>query len=90
MFGKGFYNQITELSPGEWDGPVTSVYGTHLIRTLDGVPARMPPLAEVRDTVMKDWQTAKAEENREQDYAQRRSRYNVEIHRSETETKESR
>ena len=83
VFGKGFYSQIAQLAPGEWDGPVTSVYGTHLIRTLDDQPARMPPLEEVRNSVQRDWRTAKAMENREQDYAKRRSRYIVEILRGE-------
>ncbi len=83
VFGEGFYRQIAELAPGEWVGPVTSVYGVHLIRTLDGRPARLPPLEEVRDSVLKDWKSAKARENREQDYTKRRSRYIVEILRSE-------
>lgn len=83
VFGKGFYRQIAELAPGEWGGPVTSDYGIHLIRTLDGRPARLPPLEEVRDSVLKDWKSAKARENRQQDYAKRRSRYTVEILRSE-------
>ena len=90
VYGKGFYNQIAELAPGEWGGPVSSVYGAHLVRTLDGQPARVPPLEEVRDVVLRDWKTAKAEENREQDYAQRRSRYSVEIRRSEAENQEKR
>lgn len=83
VFGKGFYRQITQLEPGVWAGPVTSVYGTHLIRTLDDLPAHMPPLEEVRAAVLKHWQTAKAKENRAQDYAKRLSHYIVEIHRSE-------
>jgi hypothetical protein len=91
VFGKGFYSQIAVLAPGEWVGPVTSTYGIHLIRTLDGEPARMPPLEEIRDFVLQDWRSAKAEENRQQDYAKRRSRYTVEIIRrmnvAETESR---
>jgi len=83
VFGKGFYNQIIELAPGKWGGPVTSFYGIHLVRTLEGLPARMPPLEEVRESVLIDWKSAKAKENREQDYEKRRSRYIVEILRSE-------
>ena len=83
VFGKGFYNQVDDLAPGEWGGPVTSGYGKHLIRTLDGQPAHMPPLEEIRDSVLRDWKSAKAKENREQEYAKRRSRYIVEILRSE-------
>ena len=84
VFGQGFYRRIAELAPGEWGGPVTSVYGVHLIRTLDGRPARLPPLEEVREAVLKDWRSAKARENREQDYAKRRGRYMVEILRGES------
>ena len=83
VFGKGFYNQIVDLPPGVWSGPISSVYGIHLIRTLDDQPAIMPPLEEIRDYVLNNWKAAKAEEHREQDYANRRSRYMVKIVRSE-------
>ncbi|MDX2477788.1 MAG: peptidylprolyl isomerase [Gammaproteobacteria bacterium] len=83
VFGKGFYDQVAVLAPGEWVGPVMSSYGTHLIRTLDGRPGGMPSLEEVRDSVLRDWNTAKALEHRELDYAKRRSRYTVEILRDE-------
>jgi len=79
VFGKGFYHQIAELTPGEWAGPVISTYSTHVIRTLDGQPGRIPPLEEIRDSVVNDWKTSKAIENREQDYIKRRNRYTVEI-----------
>ena len=90
VFGKGFYNQLAELAPGVWSGPVTSSYGMHLVRTLDGLPARTPSLEEIRDVVLRDWKSAKAKENREQDYAKRRDRYIVEIRRGDTEDKDSR
>ncbi len=79
VFGKGFYTQIAELSPGKWSGPVKSTYGIHLVRTLDGQAAFLPPLEDVREQVVKDWKSAKVEENREQDYVKRRSRYTIEI-----------
>lgn len=84
VFGQGFYHRIAELPPGRWDGPVISDYGVHLVRTLDGRPARLPALEEVREVVLKDWRSAKAKENREQDYAKRRGRYKVEIFSGES------
>jgi hypothetical protein len=84
VFGKGFYSQLAELEPGVRGGPVISAYGTHLVRSLDGLPASLPPLEEIRDTVLKDWKSAKAKEYRDQDYAERRGRYIVEISRRET------
>jgi hypothetical protein len=83
VFGKGFYNQIAGITPGEWGGPVTSSYGTHLVRTLDGEPGNMLSLEEVRKSVLKDWQSYKAKENRKQDYVKRRSRYSIEINGDE-------
>ena len=50
----------------------------------------MPPLEDIRDAVLKDWKSAKANENREQDYAKRLNRYIVEVRRSETEETENR
>lgn len=81
MFGRGFFERLAKLSPGVWSGPVTSTYGAHLVRIVRSVPARMPPLDEVRDAVLRDWKAAKAREIRERDYAKRRKRYVVEIHR---------
>ncbi len=79
IFGEGFYSLAAALVPGQWDGPVRSAYGVHLVRTLDGKPGHTPPLKEIRDTVVKDWKAAKAEENREADYARRKTRYRIEI-----------
>ena len=90
VFGQGFFEQLAELAPGVWTGPVTSSYGVHLVRTLDGLPAREPPLSEVRDAVLRDWRAAKALESREQDYARRLERFVVEVHRGDelkTETR---
>ncbi len=90
VFGQGFFEQLAELAPGVWSGPVVSPYGVHLVRTLDGLPARTPPLKEVREVVLKDWKAAKALENREQDYARRRGLFVVEIHRGDKQDPEKR
>lgn len=90
VFGPGFFEQLARLAPGVWSGPVASTYGVHLVRTLDGLPARTPPLKELREVVLKDWQAAKALENREQDYARRRGLFVVEIHRGDGQEPETR
>lgn len=83
VFGPEFYEQISELVPGKWNGPVTSAYGLHLVRTLDGTPARTPALEDIRTTVLKDWKQEKVREARELDYERRRARFEVEIQRDE-------
>ena len=90
VFGQGFFERLAERPPGMWAGPVESAYGVHLVRILDSLPARMPPLEEVRDAVLRDWKAAKALEIRELHYARLRERYVVEIRGAEVRTVENR
>ncbi len=89
VFGTGFFDLVAELSPGEWAGPLVSAYGAHLVRILDRLPARTPPLEEIRDAVLKNWREAKAQQIREQDYAERRKHFTVEIRRRDARVTES-
>ncbi len=89
VFGQGFFERLVELSTGVWAGPVVSAYGIHLVRILDSLPARTPPLEEVRDAVLRDWKAAKARELRELHYARLRERFVVEIRRADTGTAEN-
>ncbi len=66
-----------------------SAYGVHLVRILDRLPARTPPLEEIRDAVLRDWRAAKAREIRERDYAERRKRFVVEIRRRDARAADS-
>ena len=84
VFGKDFFEQLAKLRSRVWSGPVTSSYGAHLVRILDSVPARIPPLEDVRDDVLRDWKAAKVKEIRAQDYARRRARFIIEIRRGDT------
>jgi hypothetical protein len=85
VFGPDFFERLAELPRGVWAGPVASAYGAHLVRILERLPARTPPLKEVRDAVLMNWKAAKALEIREQDYARRRARFVVEIRRDEAQ-----
>ena len=77
VFGEGFFNELEQLSTDVWAGPVKSGYGAHLVRIRDSQPARVPPLEEVRDAILREWKSAKAVELREQVYARLRARYDV-------------
>jgi len=90
VFGQGFFDLVVKLPSGEWAGPVVSAYGVHLVRILNTLPARTPPLEEVRDAVLRDWKAAKAQEIREQDYAERRKHFVVEIRHRDERTAENR
>jgi hypothetical protein len=82
VFGQGFFEQLAQIPPGAWGGPVSSTYGIHLVRTLDGKDGELPPLSDVREAVVRDWKNAKVLEVREQDYAQRRARYKIVVNRN--------
>ena len=90
VFGKGFFERLAELPPGVWAGPVVSAYGVHLVRILDSLRARTPPLEEVRDAVLRDWKAAKAQEIRELHYNRLRERFVVEIRRGDARMAENR
>ncbi len=90
VFGQGFFERLAELSNGVWAGPVASAYGVHLVRILDSLPARTPPLEEVRDAVLRDWKAAKALEIRELHYARLRERFVVEIRGADDRAVENR
>ena len=77
VFGAGFFNELAQLPERVWAGPVESGYGVHLVRIRDSRPARVPPLEEVRDAILREWKSAKAVELREQVYARLRARYDV-------------
>jgi len=86
VFGKGFFEQLAQLRPRVWTGPVGSTYGVHLVRILDSLPGRTPRLEEVRKEVLRDWKMAKASEIHDRDYAERRARFVIEIQRREPHT----
>lgn len=86
VFGEGFFDLVAELPTGEWAGPVVSSYGVHLVRILDALPARLPPLDQIREAVLRDWRAAQAREIRDLDYAERRQRFVVEIRRLDGST----
>ena len=89
VFGKGFFERLAELPPGNWAGPVKSAYGVHLVRIVDTLSASTPPLDDVRDAVLRDWKAAKAMEIRERHYARLREGFVVEMRGADTRTAES-
>ena len=77
VFGAGFFNELAQLPEDVWAGPVESGYGVHLVRIRDSRPARVPPLSEVQDAILREWKSAKAVEIRERVYVRLRARYDV-------------
>lgn len=81
-FGEVFVQQLMQLEPDEeWQGPLRSGLGWHLVR-LRAVEASQPlPFDEYRDEVLDDWRSATIAERREEAYRVLRDAYQVEIDR---------
>jgi len=77
LFGSQFAADVVALEPGDWEGPVESGYGLHVVLVQDRVDARMPALEEVREQVNNEYMSVRQREANEAMYEQLRSRYDV-------------
>lgn len=55
QFGEKFKTVLFDLDVGRWIGPVESPFGIHLVRIDNIVAGHIPPLAEIRNEVARDW-----------------------------------
>jgi hypothetical protein len=78
-FGATFTERLNQLPEGVWSGPVASSLGAHLVRISARTPAVLPPLDEVRQQVLRDWENERRDRSREQNYRALRERYEVVI-----------
>ncbi len=79
LFGTPFAQRLAELETGAWGGPLESPYGLHLVLIKDRSGGRLPPLAEIRDAVAREWSTAKRRELSDAAYRKLREKYVIVI-----------
>ncbi|MCP5523904.1 MAG: peptidyl-prolyl cis-trans isomerase [Verrucomicrobiales bacterium] len=79
VFGSDFAEAVMGLSGEGWQGPVVSRFGFHLVRITQREEATLPPLEEVRDKVLGDYEATKRAEANEAYYQDLRRRYDVVI-----------
>ena len=79
QFGDKFAAKLRELTPGQWQGPIESGYGMHLVLVSERIEGRLPALAEVRDTVRREWDNARRLEANDKFYQELLKRYTVTI-----------
>ncbi len=56
VFGTDFITKIIGLKPGDWQGPIESGYGLHLVKVTGRTDSRIPDWTEVRQQVWNDMQ----------------------------------
>ena len=77
--GEGFADEIAELSPGDWTGPVYSAYGAHLLKVSERIEARLPALAEIRDLVQREYLVVLKQQQKDLVYEKLRDNYEVTV-----------
>lgn len=78
-FGESFVTWIDTAKPGEWDGPVTSAYGTHLVRVSRRVGAQARPFEEVREAARRELLHNRKITANDALYEQLRTRYVIKV-----------
>ena len=84
LFGEHFANTITHLPEGQWQGPVPSAYGWHLVKLTQKHPGYLPDYGEIKDDVLAMWQAQKSQEANDQTYERLLASYRIERADSET------
>ena len=79
VFGEAFTADIEDAPVDEWIGPVESPFGAHLVRLAARQAGRLPPLAEIRTVVLREWQATQQDESNEAFYEELRRKYDVRV-----------
>jgi hypothetical protein len=79
LFGKPFSQELSNISPGKWTGPIQSGYGLHLILVTDYVDDSLPQLDEIRGTVEWEWSAANKKELKKNIFNELRKKYTIEF-----------
>ena len=76
-FGQSFVQQLAQLPAGNWQGPIISGFGLHLVYVAARVDGEVPQLDEVRGQVLRDWTSVERKEANKAIYEGLRKRYKV-------------
>ena len=83
LFGEKFAEVLTKAPLGTWAGPLESSYGLHLVRVNARIPEVAPPLANVRESVLRDLLSDRRRQELDTEYEKLRARYTVVVEPSE-------
>ncbi len=78
-FGPAFAAKLQSLPLGQWEGPVASGYGLHLVLLRERVPGSLPTFDEARPAVEREWQTEQRRLWNESFYKAFRAKYAVTV-----------
>ena len=77
LFGMDFPAALHDIEPGDWQGPIASTHGMHLVRVLGRRSPQPPALDDVRERVVEDLLEAQRREQNRIALQALRERYDV-------------
>lgn len=83
QFGEKFAAKLGEMPVGQWQGPIESGFGVHLVLISERTDDSRPALEDVRAAVRREWNNARRMEENEKFYQILLQRYVVTIERPE-------
>lgn len=79
VFGEAFAAELEGAPVERWVGPFESPFGLHLVWISARAPGRVPPLAEIRPAVVREWQAVQQRNVNDALYEELRRKYQVRI-----------
>jgi parvulin-like peptidyl-prolyl isomerase len=79
LFGDEFAAAVVALPVGDWQGPVPSGFGLHLVKMTGQEAGRLPALAEIRPQVEREWLNDRREAMAQQKLDELLKRYKVTV-----------
>ena len=76
-FGRAFVQQLAQLPTGNWQGPIVSGFGLHLVYVAARADGEVPQLDQVRSQVLRDWTSVERKEANKAIYEGLRKRYKI-------------
>lgn len=77
LFGSRFASALGRVEPGDWQGPIDSIHGVHLVRVLGRSSPGTPRIDDVREQVVQDLLEARRREQNRSARQALRQRYAV-------------
>jgi hypothetical protein len=77
LFGSNFAEAIARQQPGQWQGPVESGYGWHVVFVESLVPGRLPDFEEIEPEIKAEWIEDQRTQAKQKAYEATRARYQI-------------
>lgn len=77
LFGTGFARALPGLKERQWQGPIESGLGWHLVWVEAKIPGRVPPFEEIAATVKSEWMDEQRAAAKRKMFETMRARYQI-------------